>query len=234
MTPDCSDSTRRAYPEAYLPDAMEALAAFFDYAVNDYGAEAWEVARLLASSRLGAAFEAGSPRVVSGKSGPELFAALSEEKGYGTPFFIEPVDRANRTPAYWAGWVSAFCQWRLDIPFRLLFSVMPIDETIALYHPWHEASEERFAQLVLDRLQNLGSPTNLARLRQNLHLTQSDLARASGVSLRSIQMYEQRNKDINKAQAQTVAQLARALHCPMEHLLEPHCLGATQQRPDRA
>ena len=42
----------------------------------------------------------------------------------------------------------------------------------------------------------------------------------SGVSLRSIQMYEQHNKDINKASAETVLSLAKVLGCTMEDLLE--------------
>ena len=51
-------------------------------------------------------------------------------------------------------------------------------------------------------------------------LSQSKLADEAGVSLRSIQMYEQRNKDINKAQALTVVKIARALGCEVEDLLE--------------
>ena len=34
-------------------------------------------------------------------------------------------------------------------------------------------------------------------------------------------MYEQRNKDINKAQLTTVRNLARALGCDIEKLVEP-------------
>lgn len=48
----------------------------------------------------------------------------------------------------------------------------------------------------------------------------TQLARASGVGLRSIQMYEQRQKDINRAQGLTLYALARALRCRMEGLLE--------------
>ena len=36
----------------------------------------------------------------------------------------------------------------------------------------------------------------------------------------SIQMYEQRNKDVNKAQAITLAKIARVLGCDIEDLLE--------------
>ena len=48
----------------------------------------------------------------------------------------------------------------------------------------------------------------------------NELAKQSGVSLRSIQMYEQRNKDINKAQMETVNNLAKVLGCKMEDLME--------------
>lgn len=51
-------------------------------------------------------------------------------------------------------------------------------------------------------------------------LSQAELAKISGVSLRSIQMYEQRVNDIDKAQAQTVYKLSRVIGCVMEDLLE--------------
>ena len=63
-------------------------------------------------------------------------------------------------------------------------------------------------------------PTNLRRQREIAGLSQSELARASQVGLRSIQMYEQRVNDIDKAQAHTVYKLALALGCAMEDLLE--------------
>lgn len=52
-------------------------------------------------------------------------------------------------------------------------------------------------------------------------LSQSGLARRSGVTLRSIQMYEQRRKDLGKAAVSTVLALARTLGCRIEDLLEP-------------
>ena len=55
-------------------------------------------------------------------------------------------------------------------------------------------------------------------------ITQRDtiqtLAEKSGVSLRSIQMYEQKNNDIDKAQAHSLYKLAVALGCSMEDLME--------------
>ena len=62
--------------------------------------------------------------------------------------------------------------------------------------------------------------TNLKYIRLAYGCSQAELSEMSGVSLRSIQMYEQRNKDINKAGAGTVRSLAKALGCTMEDLLE--------------
>ena len=50
-------------------------------------------------------------------------------------------------------------------------------------------------------------------------LSQSGLAVAAGVNVRLIQDYEQGHKDINRAAAETVYKLAKALGCSMEELL---------------
>ena len=62
-------------------------------------------------------------------------------------------------------------------------------------------------------------PTRLKRQRELCSLTQEELAERSGISLRSIQMYEQRRKDLGKAAVST-ERLACALRCSMEGLLQ--------------
>lgn len=62
--------------------------------------------------------------------------------------------------------------------------------------------------------------TNLKRIRSAKGYSQKQLAELSSVSLRSIQMYEQRQKDINKAQSDSLFHLAKVLGCTMEDLLE--------------
>lgn len=61
---------------------------------------------------------------------------------------------------------------------------------------------------------------NLKKIRVCKGISQKKLADASGVSVRIIQHYEQWFRDINKAQAATVYQLAKALDCRMEDLIE--------------
>ena len=62
--------------------------------------------------------------------------------------------------------------------------------------------------------------TNLKKIRQAQGLSQSKLACLAEVELRSIQMYEQRRNDINKAQVETLYKPARVLGCNIEDLLE--------------
>lgn len=61
--------------------------------------------------------------------------------------------------------------------------------------------------------------SNLKRLRTNKNITQAQLSELSGVSVRVIQNYEQGIRDINKAQANTVLILAKALGCTIEEIL---------------
>lgn len=60
----------------------------------------------------------------------------------------------------------------------------------------------------------------LKEKRMQRKLSQSQLAKASGVSLRMLQKYEQGDRDIKKAQAETVYKLAKALNCKMKELID--------------
>lgn len=62
--------------------------------------------------------------------------------------------------------------------------------------------------------------SKLKVMRESRGLSQSELAKESGVKLRNIQMYEQRINNIDRAQAQTVYKLARVIGCNVEDLLE--------------
>ena len=62
--------------------------------------------------------------------------------------------------------------------------------------------------------------THLKEMRLRNGLSQSRLAAASGVPLRTIQQYEQRQKDISKASFDHIIRLSNALHCDPAELLE--------------
>ena len=89
-----------------------------------------------------------------------------------------------------------------------------------MYTPLHEADITKFVDIVDSRMKEYFSETNLKRIRTVYGCTQAELAERSGVSLRSIQMYEQRNRDINKASGETLYRMAKVLGCTMEDLIE--------------
>ena len=62
--------------------------------------------------------------------------------------------------------------------------------------------------------------SNLKHYREQAGLSQSQLAKVSGVNVRMIQNYEQGYKDINKASVITVYKLAKALNINTEDLIE--------------
>lgn len=63
--------------------------------------------------------------------------------------------------------------------------------------------------------------SRLKYMREQAGLSQAALAEKSGVNLRTLQMYEQGGKDINKAQVLTVLQLAEALECDIYDIINP-------------
>lgn len=61
--------------------------------------------------------------------------------------------------------------------------------------------------------------SKLQQKRKAAGYTQRELATRSGLSIRTLQYYEQGVLDIDKASASTVYRLALALGCTMEELL---------------
>lgn len=62
--------------------------------------------------------------------------------------------------------------------------------------------------------------SKLHQIRKARGFTQQQLSDTSGVTLRMIQLYEQRQSNIGKAQVNVVISLAKALGCEVEDLIE--------------
>jgi DNA-binding transcriptional regulator YiaG len=190
-----------------------------DYVVNDCDLNGDTFLSYFTISGLAYEFEHGNPRIVAGKSGIELAYDTMMAVTGKVPAVL-PVDRFYRSSAYWAGWVLAQYQWISLRSFSMILSALPFIYVLKMYSTLHEADITKFYEVADDVLRRTFPMTNLKRLREASGMSQAKLAAAAGVSLRSIQMYEQRNKDINKANAITVGKLARALFCDAESLLE--------------
>lgn len=209
----------RAYSESYLSDAKVRLSQFFDYLINDCGMKADWVASIFLSSGYAEQFERGNPAILAGMSGIELARAVVEAT-YKKKKLPEPGYTEGLSPEYWVGWALAEYQWYSGKRFRDIFEHVKLSEIIPMYSVYHEMDVSKFIETMDEKCATALPECRLKKLRESRGLSQAELAKISGVSLRSIQMYEQRVNDIDKAQAQTVYKLSRVIGCAMEDLLE--------------
>lgn len=208
-----------AYQEIYLSKAQSVLGDAFDYAVNTCGIAGAEFVKLFTASSVSERMENGEPAYIAGKSGIEIVIEIvSETKGQEIQ--IEPQEHFGRSREYWIGWAAAYYQWYSGTKYKDIFRVLSFEDMQKMYYTLHEADITKFADIADSRIKESFPETNLKRIRTIYGITQAELAERSGVSLRSIQMYEQRNKNINKASADTMYSLAKALGCTMEYLIE--------------
>lgn len=209
----------RAYQEIYLSKAQSVLGDAFDYAVNTCNIPGADFVKLFVASSVSKRMENGEPAYLVGKSGIEIAREIVTEAKGQVPE-TEPQEHFERSKEYWIGWAVAYYQWYSERKYGDIFGVVSFDDLQKMYYTLHEADITKFADIMDSRMREYFSETNLKRIRTIYGFTQLELAKRSGVSLRSIQMYEQRNKNINKASADTMYRLARALGCTMEDLIE--------------
>lgn len=209
----------RAYQEIYLNKAQSILADAFDYAVNTCNIEGEVFVKLFLVSPICKRMENGEPTYLMGKSGLEIVVEIVE-KAMGKTIDKAPIESLGRSKEYWIGWAVAYYQWYSGRKYSDIFKVISFQELEKLYYPLHEADISKFVNIVDERMKTFFPETNLKRIRMAYGCTQAELAEKAGVSLRSIQMYEQRNKDINKASIETVYRLSKVLGCTIEDLIE--------------
>ena len=216
----------RAYSELYVEDAQENLAVMLDWMCNWQGIGVSQAFALFADSALGDRFGAGEPAVVSGKSGVELgFDLLKLQglapEGEGSRLGEIRLDCAARSPEFWTGWILAYFQWSEGATFRQIGKLVSAEDVRGLYRPYHEMGIDQGCAAIAGLMRGAQRDTNLKQIRVRAGLSQADLSRLSGVSVRSIQHYEQRQKSINRASAETVLRLSACLCCDPRDLMEP-------------
>lgn len=209
----------RAYPEIYLSKVQGTLGDAFDYAVNTCGIPGKDFVALFIASSVSRRMETGEPAVIAGKSGVELVRDVMIETA-GKGLETEPQERFGRSKEYWIGWAVAYYQWYSGRSYSEIFKALPVDDLQWMYYTLHEADISKFVEIADKRIREHFKDTKLKRIRTTYGCTQAQLAERSGVSLRSIQMYEQRQKDINKASAESLYRISKVLGCTVEDLIE--------------
>lgn len=208
-----------AYQEIYLSKAQSLLGDAFDYAINTCGILGNNFVKMFIVSSVSKRMENGEPAFLAGKSGMEIAREIAAETK-GQELQIEPQEHFGRSREYWIGWAVAYYQWYSGRKYSDIFKAISFADLQKIYYTLHEADITKFVDIMDARMKEYFPETNLKRIRTAYGCTQSELSKRSGVSLRSIQMYEQRNKNINKASVDTMYRLAKVLGCTVEDLIE--------------
>ena len=208
-----------AYDNQYLDDAMRCLGEAMDYATNSCQVNMDSFLELFIGSGYAEQFAAGVPKYVSGVSGTELVMDVLTKSGTDMDFPQAQIDY-EYSPQYWCGWILAYYQWYTGRSFKEIAKHITMQEIEKLYPTLHEASVEKFVDIVNRMIRRKNPPTRLQAQRKISGYSQRELAEKVGVNLRTLQQYEIRAKDINKAAGATLLALAKVLGCRVEDLLE--------------
>lgn len=211
--------TMNAYDYDLMPRAQKVVGWMFDTCVNFYYVPIDKFYHMFLNSTVSKKIAIGNSMVIEGCSGRELAYDLLTDNSYKD---LKKPDYypANRSQEYWLGWALTYYQWCKGISFSQITEDVDIDIYLNMYDKYHEMDIVQFVDSVDDIRQRAQTESRLKRLRCYANLSQRQLADMSGVPLRTIQQYEQRAKDINKANVDYMIRLSRALNCEISMLLE--------------
>lgn len=206
----------RAYDGNYLELAQENLAICLDYAVNYFGMSLKDFWDQFLSSRICDKFMSGDTTTLAGRSGIEMALDVLKLEP------LKPIEyfSYDRSEEYWLGYYLAYYQWATNIDFRFLNQYVSITEMLNMYHPYHEMDVTHFIDRINEKLNERKKMTNLEIYRRKRKMSRTKLAKESNVPARTIEHYEQRLININKASAEYIISLAKALYVNPEYLLE--------------
>ena len=210
----------RAYQKFYLNDAQQNLAVMFDYAIRVLKYDGDQFFLYFIQSEVAQKFEHANPKYIAGMCGIELAQNVLTKIGAAPKFPDDPKIELGKE--FWLGWVLAYYQWYSGLRFSDLQEYGLVPSEILSRYILHEADISKFVSVAnkIILAKKAASPTRLQKIRKARGLTQKELSELSGVSLRMIQLYEQRQNDINQASGQTINNLARALCCNFYEIME--------------
>lgn len=214
------------------------MARMLDFAVYDLKYDIADFFDLFIKSGYAEKFENGDVRTLVGMSGIELAYAVLEKKNESgdaemtnmvaddlpyytsSPVRVKPQFTFSRSREYWTGWALSYYQWVTSLKFKQIIHYIPITDIRDMYNPYHEMDIRRFTEKMNDLINEIKVESNLKLRRERIGLSQKELAFLTNIPLRTIQQYEQRQKNINKAAAETVISLSKVLFCEPQELLE--------------
>ena len=222
------------------------LGKMLDHAVHSLHQEPDGFFKLFIASGMAGDFERKEILTITGRSGIELSYEVLKRCGISFER-VTPRHTAALSKEFHAGSALADLQSQTGLPYEDIIRTIPVSEIISMYENYHgqavselpwqmDDTERRTAieaikasfpgELRTSFESRLGSAsgakeeTHLKEMRLRNGFSQSQLAAAADVPVRTLQQYEQRRKDLGKAQYEYVARLSAVLNCRPEDLIE--------------
>ena len=202
----------KSYNILYLDDVSTSIGIMFEQA-NNLNINPVIFWNTFINSNVAKEIEKGNPKYLN-SSGLDYLNEIYKDKKR-----ISKKENIKRNQYYWAGWALTKLQYKTNYSFYKINEYLPIEEVLRLYPTLHEANISKFFDVALTYFKK-DHITNLKKIREAKGISQNELSKLANVDIRSIQMYEQRRNDINKAQTITLYRLAKVLGCNVEDLLE--------------
>lgn len=208
------------YAKEYIDESCEVLGEALDYIANSCGMDIAAFLDMFIASGYAKRFEECDPSVVLGISGTELSCKTLERCGLALVFPQPEQEFSDGSFEYWMGYYLAGLKWYSDRSFKDLIKDVPMDE-FEKYIPELVGGEDDKREKIFDRiLKKTGGKARLQIIRNECGYSQRELAERSGVNIRTLQQYESKAKDINKAAVSTLMALSRTLGCKMTDIME--------------
>ena len=199
------------YPRKMLRD-MYARKGYKDMEKESYRRGELYISRIIDEE-----MKKGDLFVITGMSGAELAIRVLD---IPDDDIIMPSYNTAKSQEYWTGWILAYYQWGNGKTFEMIDKEIPICKIRNMYNPYHEMDISSAILKLREMSQVSRAETYLKKLRKRAGISQSILAEETGIPVKTIQQYEQRRKDINKAQVEYVVRLSKALCCEPQDILE--------------
>ena len=208
-----------AYEKKYLDNARTHMAEMFDYALNVLKYDEEIFTGLFLKSTIVRDYQRGDFTSIEDKDGRKLVSIMLNDNDIHTS---DTGDTAYNTASaeYWTGMILAEYQWKTSRSFKSILDNISLEEIRGAFPLFSRVSSSQFFDRMDVLLKGTVQDTNLKIRREAAGLTQAQLSEQAHVKIRSIQMYEQRKNDIDKAQANYLFRISKILGCSIEDLLE--------------
>ncbi len=222
-----------AYNKIYLENVKHNFGAMLDCGINVLGFDNKTFYNMFLASTISGKINRGDCYNVCTLGGVELAELVVNQamnntkyvhvKKAADPSFNERLDNAIvhvNSPEYWAGTIIAEYAWEKNISYQELNKYVSIDDFVSLYDSFGNV-DSMMIRIQLDEMFDKAKEvSNLKSRRELMELSQKELAEASDVPLRTIQQYEQRQKNINNAKVSYLISLSSVLKCDVRDIME--------------